>query len=101
MRSLRRRMSVAGCALKLPSLVTMQANRTTKRAETSRPGPPRAAHILHSGTDGAPLFQLAQRIAGPAVAAVAALLEQLPAALRVHAAVHQEVALPRAAAGRA
>src|SRR5689334_5769048 len=64
----------------LPS-ADLHANRTAKPLETSRP---------------APSFQVAQDLAGPGIAALAALLEELAAALWVDAAVVEQVPLPRA-----
>src|SRR5207302_6116125 len=78
MRSLRRRMSVAGCALKLPFLC----------------GAPRLPEPANG--DKLPSFQISDRTAGVLVAARATRLEQLAGLLRIRSAVQQQIALPGA-----
>src|SRR5438552_15203329 len=76
MRSLRRRMSVAGCALKLPFL-----------CGASRLPEPANGHKL-------PSFQPTRRLAGLLVATRATSPEQLAGLLRIGSALQEQIALP-------
>src|SRR6266478_417749 len=78
MRSLRRRMSVAGCALKLPFL-----------CGAPRLSEPANGHKL-------PSFQTSDRLAGVLVATRATRLEQLAGLLRIRSALQEQIALPGA-----
>src|SRR5436190_3547489 len=79
MRSFKRRMSVAGWALKCLSFAVVAGYQNPRTF---------------------PLFQLLQPLAGLGVPAVAAALDQLAAPLGIHAAVEEQVALASAAVGR-